>query len=300
MKEIDRYLEERVYLLDIAGLCASVGRGGENLLKAYGHADMEKCIPMTTEHIMHCASITKLVTLDIASHFDLSLKAADILKDCGIDERITLEMLAGHTSGIGDVMKYAWEGGRRPSRMPMIGIPGERYIYSSLGYDILGECMEALSGKPFEILAHELVFKPAGMMCSTMMSPEMIDDRLLAKPHVKDESKNLVKSIIYPYAPEHVPSSCMKAPIGDLAALADYFMMRDEEVYKRWQMRIVSGKTVYGHDGSDVGFWSSFWICPEEGIHVVLLANSDNASLKSLSNHIIDELISLEEKGKME
>lgn len=55
--------------------------------------------------------------------------------------------------------------------------PAERFTYSNVGYTILGELIEEVSGLTFETFLHERLFSPLGMNQTTVrIDPELIDD----------------------------------------------------------------------------------------------------------------------------
>ena len=232
-----------------------------------------------------------------------------------MDERVTLEMLLNHTSGMGDVSDYRWEKANtsddalenyiRRNRLPVWARPGERFIYSNAGYDMAGACIAALSGMSYEDAVEELVFKPALMEKSSMNTAKRQDKEHMASPHVKNTDGNVAVSEIYPYTREHAPSSCLTAPIGDLEKLAGFLMKNmtekekapvirvpdsGEHVSLGWFMKDVNGRRIYGHEGRDLGFSSSFWICPEEETHVILLADISTPNLKTISKYLMDSI----------
>ncbi len=51
--------------------------------------------------------------------------------------------------------------------------------------------------------------------------------------------------------------------------------------------------TLVGHEGSDNGFRTSFWMCPELGIATVLLCNLTDAPLKKLNKKLFEKLVKL-------
>jgi hypothetical protein len=58
-----------------------------------------------------------------------------------------------------------------------------------------------------------------------------------------------------------------------------------------WFIRALGGHTLYGHEGSDDGFRSSFWICPELGAGVCVLSNTDGAKTREICDHIFGLLL---------
>lgn len=304
---MDKYITDRMFFYDIPGLCVSIRKGNDVCRKAYGDVNIES--------IFHCASISKIVTAKTAEAFNIDVRVKELLPYADIDDRVTLEMLLNHTSGIGDISDYGWEKADasddaleryiRGKRIPVWAEPGNRFIYSNDGYDIAGACIAKLSGMSYEDAVEEKVFRPAGMETSSMNTAKREDKEYLASPHVKDTGGNVVLSEIYPYTREHAPSSCLTAPIGDLEKLASFLMENMTEIEKTpvmkvtdseeyvslgWFIKDVNGKRMYGHEGRDLGFSSSFWICPEEDAHLILLADISTPYLKSISKYLNSDI----------
>lgn len=96
----------------------------------------------------------------------------------GASARITVEHLLTHTSGLPDgnpagrpsdyptlrsIADY-W-GGHGPTEFE----PGEGFLYSDPGADVLGVVLEVVSGRPLHELARKEVFEPLGMKDSTAL-----------------------------------------------------------------------------------------------------------------------------------
>ena len=58
-----------------------------------------------------------------------------------------------------------------------------------------------------------------------------------------------------------------------------------------WFMRRQDGYQLYGHEGSDDGFRSSFWICPQEETAIVILCNLSGAPVKKLNKKLFSLLM---------
>ena len=85
-------------------------------------------------------------------------------------ERVTIEQLLLHTSGlVADNSIGDYKAGRASAlaaidALPLVTAPGERYAYSDVGYIVLGEIVEKVSGKSLDAFARESLFEPLGMM----------------------------------------------------------------------------------------------------------------------------------------
>lgn len=132
-------------------------------------------------------SITKVITGTVLAR--LVLDGATALDsqigewlDAGENRTITLEELATHTSGLPRLAPNAFtyagfdqadpyarfdatlaEEGLRAASRSEIG----KYAYSNFGYQLLGLCIERLTGRPLRDLFDEVVLGPAGMTGAT-------------------------------------------------------------------------------------------------------------------------------------
>lgn len=168
----------------------------------------------------HVASVGKSFTATIIGLLvdEGKLKFEDLLSDYlpkevlkglfvfhGVDyqNKVTVKQLLGHTSGIADYFEDKAVGSdsmkdlilKEKDRMwkPMdlidftrnyqkaVSRPGVKYHYSDTGYILLGLLIEKVSGKTFERVLHERLFKPLKMDHSYLMfysEPENGDSQL--------------------------------------------------------------------------------------------------------------------------
>jgi CubicO group peptidase (beta-lactamase class C family) len=165
--------------------------------KVYGTMDVNSGAPVTTETIFEAASTSKFITAVMALHFvqrgliDLDANVNDYLKSWQIpdneftkDEKVTLRRLLSHRAGI-PYSNYGFSGVGYPTLIDVLNgappavnkpaipefVPGSRWQYSNVGYDVIQLLLEDVSGKPFQQIAEELVFEPLGMSNSTFVYP---------------------------------------------------------------------------------------------------------------------------------
>lgn len=183
---------------DIKGASVAIAKDGRLVYaKGFGYADVEKGERMEVSHVMRIASVSKLITaagiMKLREQGRLKLSdrvfgphgiLADSLYGAPEDkrmERITVEHLLRHDAGFslsnGDPMFYPLDIARKmgvkspPDRRTMIrfalsrglgSAPGQRYSYSNLGYLILSEVIERVSGRDYESYVQENILRPAG------------------------------------------------------------------------------------------------------------------------------------------
>ena len=145
------------------------------------------------------------------------------------------------------------------------------------------------------------------------LSLENLSKAGLAMPHKKDEAKRIVKEAVYPYNRAHGPSSTLTTNLRDAEKWADAHLREprvlrpetydliwreyatvpnnNERMGLSWFTREQGGYTLHGHEGTDDGFRSSFWICPELGLHIVTLSNLSKAPVKKITCAAFDLLL---------
>ena len=172
--------------LDGPGCQLGVSRHDTVVLeRAWGSANLEHAIPITTSTIFEAGSVSKQFTaaavLRLAQQGKLSLDD-DIRKYVPevpvYDAPITIRHLLHHTSGLrdwGTVMSFAgWPRGSRTythghvldivARQRSLNYPvGTEYLYSNTNYNLLAIIAERVSGKSLADFTRAEIFEPLGM-----------------------------------------------------------------------------------------------------------------------------------------
>ena len=159
---------------------------GEIISKgAFGRVDAENTLPMREDSIFEMASVTKMFT---AAAIMLLVREGKLGLDDAYTkyfpdypyEGVTIRHLLTHTSGMPDfdveelVGPVLDEENRIPANGEIIDLiretgedaacaPGEAFEYSDVGYMLLANAVEKVSGMPFEDFMKKNVFEPAGM-----------------------------------------------------------------------------------------------------------------------------------------
>lgn len=184
---------ENVHRLMMQALDENVFPGGVLLVfkegtvlffEAYGYADIFSKRRMTRDTIFDLASLTKALATTLAvmklteqGKIEIEENLGSVLPQFrGTDKgQITIKHLLGHNSGLPDHRLY-YECLReipfdeRRGRLkefllnePPIFLPGEKTVYSDLGFMILGWAVEHISGKRLDRFVNETVFAPLGL-----------------------------------------------------------------------------------------------------------------------------------------
>ncbi len=189
LMRIDMVFERAISAGQIPGGVVAIGWNGRVVFeRCYGQrATVPVPEAATVETIYDLASLTKVVATTTAimklvergqiSLYDrVSAHVHGWNDDAESEEVATLRMLLTHTSGLAPFEKYyetmAPEGAmdaiiRDIAKMPLQARPGERFIYSDLGFILLGEIVRKVSGKSLDVFCRDEIFVPLGMLETT-------------------------------------------------------------------------------------------------------------------------------------
>ncbi|MXW65585.1 MAG: serine hydrolase [Gemmatimonadales bacterium] len=304
------------------GAAVSVIRDGEIIhSRGYGYAQIEHGVPVTPSTVFHVASVSKQFTAMavtmLAAEGALSLDdrvQAHLGFVPEFEHPVTVRQMIHHTSGIRDQWQLLGISGWRlddvitteqilglMSRQRELNfVPGSEYLYSNMGYTLLGQTAAAVSGRSFPEFTAARIFRPLGM------------DRT----HFHDDHEHIVPGRAYSYRPaprdedgaEYTKAVLSYANAGatslfttadDLARWLDNFRhetVGGPEVMEMMTRRGVlnSGDTIpyahglsigdhrglrtVGHGGADAGFRTQAIWYPEANVGVVVLSNVANGN----------------------
>ncbi len=311
---LDDLVRSEIQNRHIPGLSLAVVK--ENQLVAsrgYGLANIETATPATPQTVYKIASLSKAFIADaillLAQDGKLSLDdpARKYLTDAPpIWHDITIRQLLNHTSGIvrdpTDYHPYdpqpVMEVIRNAYTLPLAAPPGEKMLYSNLGYYVLAEIVSRASGTPWDNYIAQYFFVPAGMTTARLTTSDIVPNRaagyhwadgawhnaedwIAVRPSgaflssVQDMSRweAFQNSPAFPLTPESRALSVTPGRLND-GATSPYAM--------RWYAESFLGQSRIHHDGQYPGFRADYEKFGH-GVCVIVLANDDNGGLESLA-----------------
>lgn len=190
------------------GACVmAIDRGQVVFKHAYGLADVEGAVPCTTATNFRMASVSKQFT---AAAVMLLVDRGLLNLDDTLDdvfpgfptygERITIEHLLTHTSGLPDYENLIRGGTELPlddldvvhllmdAKEPLFP-PGEKWQYSNSGYALLGMIVEIAAEKPYHQFMVDEVFTPLGMRNTLLYQRGLNDVAHRAFGHERKDGK---------------------------------------------------------------------------------------------------------------
>jgi uncharacterized protein YbbC (DUF1343 family) len=174
--EIEAAVEAAIAAKKLPGGVLWIEHKGIGYRRAYGNRALVPAVEaMTVDTIFDAASITKVVAtapsiwlLIRDGKVALDAPAATYLPEIA-DRTITVRHLLTHSSGLRpDVdLDVPWNGYDEGVRRALVETPKNRpgvvFRYSDINYELLGEIVRRVSGKPLDVFARERVFVPLGM-----------------------------------------------------------------------------------------------------------------------------------------
>lgn len=338
---LEPIVNETIEAHDLPGLAVGIVKDKEIVYaRGFGFKNIDTREPITATTIFHMASISKpfvataVMQLVEKEKIDLNAAIIDYLPYFKLKgERykgITIQQMLSHTSGMPDVQDYEWDKPqydpgalerfvRSLSREAMKSDPDERFSYSNMAFECLGDLIAKVSGMSFADYEKKHVLNPSGMKKSTFLKPKGLPEGW-ASPHLRT-----VKTLAwegYPYNRKHGPSSTLHSNVLEMCSWAVINMNRgilgkqkilDPSSYEElwapkaltgargmnksvglsWFIGERSGEKTISHGGGDIGFNTSFVMMPEKEIAVVVLCNFSPAPASELSSAALDIVLGL-------
>ncbi len=289
-----------------------IAKGGKPIYqKAFGKANLELAVDLTSKNVFQLGSMTKQFTavaiLILEEQGKLNVKdfVSKYIPDYPSGDKITLHHLLTHTSGIKDFTKMKAiqqiaEKDLSPKELvdffknePVDFEPGEKFEYNNSGYVVLGHIIELVSGETFEKYIKKNIFKQLEMNNSRYASDiEIVAKR--AYGYHKKESGYVNKTKISFSIP--FSSGSLMSTVEDMLkwqnalnrnlllnanstkkAFTKYRLNNSEEFTYGygWHLKEMDGTPIQEHGGSIFGFKTMAVYIPSEDIYVIGFSNCD-------------------------
>ena len=184
-QRLDEYIARHMSEVGAPGMTlALANRNGLLRTSQYGFADVKAGVRVSPETLFEIGSISKsfvaMAVLQLAEEgkLDLHKPVTSYLPWLKIESKyapFTTHHLLSHTSGLSGV----------PLLMRVVATtlragfePGSRWVYSNIGYVLLGFLLEAIDKKPFVEVMRQRVFNPLGMNASVPVISNEIRERV--------------------------------------------------------------------------------------------------------------------------
>jgi CubicO group peptidase (beta-lactamase class C family) len=243
-------------------------------------------------------------------------------------DRITIHQLLNHTSGIAQwdrVGSYqeAFANGlaqyqapldaaallRRCCSGPLERQPGTAFAYNNADYLVLGRVIERLTGQSYEQALSARILRPLGLADTGLARWDRIVPRLAPTYFWRDDQRRLVADMPV-YWENWDAAGALYSTADDLARFADALydgrlvradllgrLLRpglDDYGYGLWSYSVTRGgraHRVAKRPGSIMGANAVLYRLLDEGVTIVLLANTNRADLDDFAQRIADRVL---------
>jgi CubicO group peptidase (beta-lactamase class C family) len=345
LERADELIVEAMNERTTPGLGVGVVSGSETpYAKGFGLADVERGRPVTTKTVFRIGSITKTMTaiglmrLWEQGEFRLDDPVNEYLKSYRVVHPdpaappVSFRHMLTHTSGIGELRKPTdlfrpviglgakpdgpvpspeeyYAGGLRP------GIyPGTKWAYSNHAFNVLGQLVEDISGKPFAEYMRNNVFEPLGMGSTDFLRSERVREELAQGYNF---SRGRLKPVKYleilvrgaGSVFSNVEDMCRYAAalLGGganehgrvlepetLGLMMESHYRLDERLPAMglaFLLDDLDGHLIAGHDGGWPGFVSSMVLCLGEELAIVAFANASSLAAHEASQELLRRML---------
>ncbi len=279
---IDEAVEETLRAGKMPGCVVLLGRHGKVVFqKAYGSRQiLPERMPMTLDTVFDLASLTKPVAT--ATSIMILVERGAVRLDDPVarhipefasqgKDRITVLQLLTHQGGlVADNSLNDYRDGPEKARQRLFALkplfpPGGKFIYSDVGYLVLGELVRRVAGKGLDEFARENVFGPLGMQETGFLPPPELRRR--AAPAEKRDGKWIQGEVHDPRA----------YALGGVAGHAGLFSTaRDLAMYAQ----MLLGRGQYGFEGR--GYFAAVRILQESTVTTMTSPHPVSTGLRGL------------------
>ncbi|QGK73281.1 serine hydrolase [Flavobacterium sp. SLB02] len=307
--KLEQYMDAQFAVNDFSGTVLVSKNDSVLLKKAYGFANYEWKVKNTIDSKFSLASVSKQFTavaiLQLAEYKKLSLE--DPLNKYFVGfpqgDKITLKMMLSHNSGLDmdyDELYLSKTDLNKDSvytylaKKPLLFEPGTSTAYSNIGYYLLAQIVEKVSGQSYAAYLKQNVLDKAKMYNSGVSTSDEIVDKMTQRYYFKDNK--LVKN---PYINWNfnLGHDGVYSTVEDLylwnKALFDSQTLLSEESKKKMFTSYNEQNFGFGvvinpfynqnhqliaHDGGFFGAMTSFNKYTEDKVFITVLSNNQSKS----------------------
>lgn len=328
--KIDALAQELLRKQGIPGMTLAVVDHGQMVYShAYGLADVENNVPATPAAEIRTASIAKPMTavavMQLVQQGKLDLDApvqqycpAFPLKTSpdGKPWVVTTRELLSHRAGVRwyrddteakNAKHYDTlaEAVKHFGDDPLQFAPGEKMLYSTYGYVVVGCAIEGASHMKFSDYMQQAVFSLSKMNATQADDPQKLVPHR-ARGYVKTKGEQLENAPFFDPS-DRLPGGGWLSTSEDLARFADAVMSDKlvtsatlEEMWKPlsnrddgsgyglgWGIGKLDGHRVVGHNGGQAGSSTSLKLVPDRRLAVAVMTNVEGADLDAFAESIL-------------
>lgn len=309
--KIDSIIEEQMLMQQIPGLAIAVIVDNQPFyIRGYGRSNIDRKQRVTTDTLFGIGSCSKAFTalavmlLVQEGKIDLKASIRDYIPETPEAwQEVTVTRLLSHTSGIpqrfGPHLPWGkvWQ---EVARMPMRFPPGTRTEYSNFGFIVLCRLIEIVTNQDYEAFVRARILQPIGMSSTSI--PFVPRPPNLATGYALEDLKLTPTMRLLPWQ-QMWGSGGFVSDITDMAkwdmAMTSGAILKPETYQLMWkpvmlnsgnpsgwclgwQVSMPNKPLAVSKDGAITGFRSFIVRRLEQGVSIIVLANSKSVKFNFL------------------
>jgi len=307
--KLEQYMDAQFAVNDFSGTVLISKNDSILLEKAYGFADYEWKVKNTTDSKFSLASVSKQFTavaiLQLAEHKKLSLEDSLNRYFTGFPkgDKITLKMMLSHNSGLDmdyDELYLSKADLNKDSvytylaKKPLLFEPGTSTAYSNIGYYLLAQIIEKVSGQSYAAYLKQNVFDKAKMYNSGVSNNDEIVDKMTQRYYFNDNKlvKNPYINWNFNLGHDGIYSTVEDLNLWNKALFDSQTLLTEESKKKMFtsynEQNFGFGVVInpfynqnhelIAHDGGFFGAMTSFNKYTEDKVFITVLSNNQSKS----------------------
>ena len=310
-------------------------------MAGFGVTNRDHALTVTEDTLFQIGSISKTMTATIAMRLvemgklDLDKPVCHYLPDFQMQDQTaqaqaTVRHLFIHTAGwVGDYFENTGRGDDALARyvanmaaLPQQAPLGALWSYNNASFSLAGRVIEAVTGKPFETVAQELLFAPLGMTMSFFFTEDVMTHRfavghivtpegtIVATPwalarsaHAAGGVTSTVRDMLR-YARFHLNGGrtdsgeqlMQPATIAAMQAFQTTAGSMADGMGISWMLNDLAGVRLVSHGGATNGQIAQLTLAPEKGFALVILTNANRGRevTRDLANWALHHYLGLQ------
>ena len=330
---LEEEIEQLIKTYNAIGLSVIVVENDKTVYsQGFGYRNLEKKLPVTENTSFHIASMTKAFTasllgiLEGEGHVSLTQKPSFYIPkfqfyNNEMDNLITIESLLSHKSGLGSLdgsLVLFGENNRLKSLAKLKylkpnGKINDSWLYSNVGYTIVGTVAEQVTSKSWDENIEEKIFRPLNMNNSFTSLEKMKSSNNYSLGYGVSAGK--VQNVSFEKYYDYSPAGAIKSSSKDIGNWMRTWLndgsfngknvLPKDYVYSAtsiqnirdggdskgtflfgdgfgWRMESRNGHYKVHHGGNTSGFSSIATLYPFSNLGIAILCNQQNSTLPYL------------------
>lgn len=326
--QIEEKIQDLIKTNSIPGVGIAIAKDGTIVYaRGFGFADLENRVTFTSQTVSRIGSVSKTFTavavmqLAEQGRLDIGAEIQTYLPDFPKKSSpITTRHLLAHLSGIrhyrGDEFQSARHYDDVESALaifkddPLLFEPGEKYSYTTYGYNLLSRIVEKVSGEKFGDYLRNHIFKPAGLE-DTWLDENSRLIPLRARNYTLSKEKQLINATFVDQSNKWGGGgllSNVEDMIKYATAVSSGRLVRPETLKQMftsqttrkgepvnyglgWRVYTENGERRIEHSGGSMGATSMLTMFPDRGLTVAVLVNCDHFTAPRVGNEVVGILL---------